>query len=275
VAETPVPSSPAQFRSLLAGELDVALTSPDNVLAYRYVPANPLGQVLDARIVGAVDRGLGLALYGRPGITDAEQLRGATLGVDVATSGFALAMYELADSLGVSREEYDVAALGSTPKRLEALLEGRCDATMLNAGNELVAETAGCRALARVADVCRPYLGTVVAVVGPEHLEPARRLASALRDTAEDICSGRAEAVAVEEATTRLRLDEATARRYVERLALDDEGMVTKAEVPVDALETLVRLRRRWLPTVIAGVDPLAAALAPSSGLVDPGPGTP
>ncbi len=33
--------------------------------------------------------------------------------------------------------------LGSTPRRLEALLAGDCDATMLNAGNELVAERPG------------------------------------------------------------------------------------------------------------------------------------
>ena len=42
VTEHPVASSPAQFRSLLDGELHVALTSPDNVLAYRFSPHNPL-----------------------------------------------------------------------------------------------------------------------------------------------------------------------------------------------------------------------------------------
>ena len=56
-------SSPAQFRSLLDGELDVALTSPDNVLAYRFDPGNPLGQVADVRIVSAIDRGMGLGLW--------------------------------------------------------------------------------------------------------------------------------------------------------------------------------------------------------------------
>ena len=60
VVEHPVPSSPAQFRALASGELQVALTSPDNVLAYRFNPDNPLGGLLDARVVGAVDRALGL-----------------------------------------------------------------------------------------------------------------------------------------------------------------------------------------------------------------------
>jgi ABC-type nitrate/sulfonate/bicarbonate transport system substrate-binding protein len=66
VSEQPVASSPAQFRALLDGSLDIGLTSPDNVLAYRFSPGNPLGGVSDVRIVAAVDRGMGLGLYGRP-----------------------------------------------------------------------------------------------------------------------------------------------------------------------------------------------------------------
>ncbi|MGH3358629.1 MAG: hypothetical protein ACRDO7_07480, partial [Nocardioidaceae bacterium] len=60
VTEVLVDSSPAQFRALMSGELDAALTSPDNVLAYRFDPHNPLRTTTDARIVGAVDRGMGL-----------------------------------------------------------------------------------------------------------------------------------------------------------------------------------------------------------------------
>ncbi len=105
VAEVPVASSPGQFRSLVDGEIDVAFTSPDNVLAYRFSPANPLGGVLDVGIVSGIDRGLGLALYGRPGFAGPGQLRGARVGVDVPVSGFALAMYALTESLGVRRGE--------------------------------------------------------------------------------------------------------------------------------------------------------------------------
>src|SRR5512133_1939743 len=151
VTETAVPSSPGQFAALLDGSLDVVLTSPDNVLAYRYSPTNPLGRTADARIVSAVDRGLGLALYAG---SDAQTLRGGRFAVDVPGSGFAFAMYALAESVGLGRDDYEVVALGSTPKRLQALLRGECAATMLNAGNELHAEAAGYRALAAVSRTC-------------------------------------------------------------------------------------------------------------------------
>jgi ABC-type nitrate/sulfonate/bicarbonate transport system substrate-binding protein len=267
VREVAVSSSPAQFRSLLDGELAVALTSPDNVLAYRFNPHNPLGELADVRIVAAIDGGLGLGLYGRPG-TNAEDLRGARVGVDVATSGFALALYALADSLGVARGEYELVALGSTPRRLEALLAGACTATMLNAGNELVAQARGCVRLAGVAESLAPYLGTVVAVAGEQHLDVAGRLSRALLDTAAEITGGGLTEEAAAAATRRLGLDDDLARRYVDRLRDAVDGLVPSGEVDRGALATLVRLRTTYLPTVVDGVEVLDAALAEGSGLV-------
>lgn len=267
VDASPVSSSPGQFAALRDGALDVALTSPDNVLAYRFSPGNPLGTLLDASIVGSVDRGLRLGLYLRPGLSGADDLRGAVVGVDVPTSGFAVALYALADSLGVSRDEYTLEALGSTPRRLEALLDGRCDATMLNAGNELVAEQRGCLRLASVADVCAPYLGTVVAVVGDAHLEAAERLTDALATTASQVLRGELDAETKEAATEVLGLDDALAQRYVEGLKSPGDGLTT-GPVDEEALRTLVSLRRRYFPEKVEGNDALAHALDPDRGLV-------
>ena len=268
VDEVPVTSSPAQFRSLLDGELDVALTSPDNVLAYRFNPANPLGELADVRIVAAIDRGMGLGLYGRPGTTPSD-LVGAAFGVDVGTSGFALAMYALADSLGVTRDQYELVTLGSTPRRLEALLAGDCTATMLNAGNELIAEQRGCVRLASGADLLSPYLGTVVAIAGETRLDVARRLSDALVETAREIVGGGLDEEAAASAGRRLELDGELAQRYVERLRDPRDGLVRDGVVDRGALETLVRLRTTYLPSPApGGGDVLDAALDEGSGLV-------
>jgi hypothetical protein len=261
VEEVPVTSSPGQFRSLLDAEIDVAFTSPDNVLAYRFSPTNPLGGVLDVGIVNGIDRGLGLALYARPGFDQPEQLVGARVGVDVPVSGFALALYALTDSLGVPRGRYELLALGSTPRRLGALLAGDCDATMLNAGNELAAEEAGCVRLASVADVCAPYLGTVTAVAGSSRLAEARALGMALAAAIDDIRSGAVDDVAVAQAASRLDVSPTVARRYVDRLRDDREGLLPGAAVDPDALETVAGLRRRFLPEVVDGADVLSRPL--------------
>jgi hypothetical protein len=268
VTEHLVTSSPGQFEALLDGRYDAVLTSPDNVLAYRYVADNPLGRTVDVRIVCAIDRGMGLALYGRPGLDGSEQLSGGILGVDIPTSGFALAMYAVLDGIGLVPDNHRVLALGSTPMRLEALLNGACDATMLNAGNELKAEAAGCVVLGRVSDLGRPYLGTVLAVVGETRTAVAKRLAAALLETSRDIAASRVDALVVEEAIDALSLSTALAGRYLLRLKAKDEGLVRDGRVDPPSIRTLVDLRRRYLPHYGAGPDPLDAALGPDSALL-------
>ncbi|HEX6150730.1 hypothetical protein [Nocardioides sp.] len=264
VAERLVPSSPAQFRSLIDGELHLALTSPDNVLAYRFDPQNPLGRLVDVRILAAVDRGLGLGVWARPGATF-DDVRGAAVGVDVPGSGFALALFTLLERHGIGRDEYDVVQLGSTPKRLQALLDGDCAATMLGAGNELLADAAGCVPLARVRDELTPYLGTVLAVVRDEHLEVGRDLAAALTATGRRIVTGELATEAVAAARSRLDLGPELAERYVAGLADEREGLVPDGVVDPDALRTLVDLRRHWVPRVVDGRDVL------EDGWRDPG----
>lgn len=259
VAETAVASSPAQFAALLDGTIDAALTSPDNVIAYRFVAGNPLGRTADVRIVSAVDRGLGLALYARPGVSSAAGLKGEVIGVDVPDSGFAFALYAALEALGLRPGHYRTVALGSTPRRLEALLGGGCAATMLNAGADLRAEEAGA---VRLAGVPRPYLGTVLCSLGGD---PAvRALADDLRATARTILSGEADTIATEEAAKALRLPEAAATRYLDRLKDPDEGLVADGLADVESLSTVLGLRRRY------GDAPTGDLL--KRGLLDPSP---
>jgi ABC-type nitrate/sulfonate/bicarbonate transport system substrate-binding protein len=274
VTESPVDSSPAQFRALLAGEIDAALTSPDNVVAYRLVPENPLGATADVRIVLGVDRGLGLALYGRRGLTSAADLRGGVVGVDVRTSGFAFAAYEILGRRGLAiGRDYRVREMGSTPRRLEALLASDCDATMLNAGNDLRADDAGLPRLGRVVDVSSPYLGTVLAVAGGPTVA-VRALAAALREAGAQLRAGNTTEAALREAEA-IGLTPELAHRYVERLLDPDEGLVVDLPSHLAGLTPVIALRRRHSPGGLDDHDALATALAAGSGLVDVDPTEP
>lgn len=285
VVEQPVPSSTEQFRALLDGDLDAALTSPDNVAAYRLVPANPLGRTADVRIVLGVDRGLGLALYGRPGIGTAQAVRGGVVGVDVAESGFAFALYEILAAAGLRRgDDYTVVELGSTPRRLDALLAGGCDATMLNAGSNLRAEAHGCHRLRRAVDACRPYLGTVLATTGAACERDAERLGAlvaALREVLARLAGPAASTgangsggladleLAMAAAGSAFGLEPAAARRYVAGLRDPADGLVASGEPDSAALVAVLRLRQRH--SRLAGAEALAGPdpAAPPPGLVD------
>jgi ABC-type nitrate/sulfonate/bicarbonate transport system substrate-binding protein len=250
VHESSVVSSPAQFAALDAGELDVVLTSPDNVLAYRFLSANPLGRNLPVEIVAAIDRGLGLSLCVGPGVTDVEAVRHGVVAVDVPQSGFAFVAYALLQRAGLAPGDYSVEALGSTPRRASALIEGACAATVLNAGNELRAQGAGCRVLSRVGDL-GPYLGTVVAALAcPDQVAaPRLRLTDALLDTSREILGGGLEVEVVESAARLLGLDEDEARAHRDCLLDPERGLIPDGRVDAASVKTLVELRRAYLPT--------------------------
>ncbi|EWM18290.1 ABC transporter substrate-binding protein [Kutzneria sp. 744] len=262
VVEVPASSSREQFAALIDGELDAVMTNPDNVVAYRCVPDNPLGRQVDVRILAALDRGLGLSLFAAPGITE---LQGGTLGVDVPGSGFAFVGYELLQRLGIS---YGITALGSTPRRATALLTGACTMTVLNAGNELRAEHRGARRLATVTDI-GPYVGAVLASTGDSLQRNGfdlRSLVGVLLRTARDIVTGRRRPELLMAAVQdRLEFDEYLARRHIAVLTSPATGLTPTGRFRDAELKTVLELRNRHTKADLDGRAVLAHGLIDTS----------
>lgn len=268
VTEVPATSSPQQFTDLFAGELDAALTNPDNVLAYRCVPENPLRRTGDVRILYAVDRGLGLALFTPPGHADLDHVRGGTVAVDVPGSGFAFVTLELLARRGLRAGiDYTVESFGSTPKRALALLAGTCDATVLNAGNDLLAERRGAHRIDSVGTI-GPYVGAVLAGTGEaldRDREALRSMVRILREVGTALIRGEHRELALSAAKQRLDLDDDGARRYLETLTDPNNGLVPDGRISPAELATLIDLRNRHRP----GDQPLDPDQVLRSGLVD------
>lgn len=267
IEEVPARSSVQQLAELLGGELDAVLTSPDNLLAAAGSPAG----AAEVRLLAAVDRGLGLSLFGAPGVGPA-QLRGGVFAVDVARSGFAFVGYELLARLGLrAGRNYQVRELGTTPHRATALIAGECTMSVLNAGSDLRAEAAGCARIARASSL-GPYLGTVLAAAadrvgtGPDATR-LRALTTIVRSATRDLLADDEDvgALAAEVTTARLGLTGASVARHLRTLADPREGLVADGRVDPAALATLRRLRERHG----AGGAELATLCAPGSPLVD------
>lgn len=251
VVESAVTSSPDQFRSLEAGELDLAITSPDNVLAYRFVSTNPLGRILPVRIVSAVDRGLGLSLCLAPSLTGVDEVRGRIVGVDVPQSGFAFVAFELLERAGLRDGDYQVASLGSTPRRAAALVGEECAATILNAGNELRARSAGCTIVSSVSEI-GPYLGTVVATLESNDVagvEVRRRFVDVLLETSRDVVERRIDEEVIDAARSLLGLSLEDATAHAACLRDSVHGLVPSGRVDAASIATLLELRRAHRPT--------------------------
>ena len=118
--------------------------------------------------------GMGLGLYARPGLTAAD-LRGAEVGVDVPAPGSRWRSTRWPTDSAWPGADYELV----DPRLDPASAARRCSpasatATMLNAGNELLAEAAGCVRLAAAATTCRRTSAPCVAVVGDAHARRRR-----------------------------------------------------------------------------------------------------
>jgi ABC-type nitrate/sulfonate/bicarbonate transport system substrate-binding protein len=244
VEQLPVASSPAQFASLMDGEYDAVLTSPDNVATYVLNERNPLGRRLDVEILRAVDRGGRLSLVAAPGTVTLAALAGRRFAVDVPTSGFAFVGFELLRRAGLEAgRDYEVVTAGATPRRRQLLADGAFEATLLNAGHEARAARSGAHVLGVVSDVVRPYLGTVLATRAGVDTPALRALLEAWDDAEKAVLdpANRAEVIALL-ARQPDTDDEIAAQMYV--TLLDPlHGICAGGDVDPDAFEAVLRLR--------------------------------
>lgn len=271
VTEEPVPSSPAQFRSLLAGDFDLVLTSPDNVAAYRLTDSNPIGTRMDVRILLGLDAGLGLSVMAASGIETVEALRGRTIAVDVPASGFALALFRVLAQHGLRRDrDFAVASLGSTPGRRESLLAGECDATLLNAGHDIRAEMAGCRRLVRITEALSPYFGTVLAATGAwldGHLDSAGRFADAWLEATAVVLDPSERAFVEPLLAEELALTGSGVAAGYEMVRSARDGLIADGRVEDSRLLTILETRASF-GGPNTGVDASPSGIA-ASGIVD------
>lgn len=231
-------SSPAQFQSLSNREIDVAITSPDNVLLYGTTATNPLNAQLPIRMIRAIDRGLGLALFTTTEISNPADLPGSAIAVDVVKSGFALLLFTMLADLGISRDQVDFPELGATPKRLTAVLAGEADGTILNAESRIGAQEAGLKQWRTSRDISDHYLGTVLAVHEDFDVDTQQRIVGMWNETTTWLLTA-------SESEVRAALDASGlgSSAYVELLRDPDFGLLTEPSVQRADLDELCRIR--------------------------------
>jgi ABC-type nitrate/sulfonate/bicarbonate transport system substrate-binding protein len=99
-----------------------------------------------------------LSLVAKPDISCPTDLRGRTVSLDAATTGYAFALFDMLDSAGLKEGDYAVVKVGGMAQRFDDLCRGTNAATLLSAPYDLLAQRAGLRVLARLQG---PYQGNV------------------------------------------------------------------------------------------------------------------
>ena len=154
---TPTPNSVFQIENLLAGKFDVAISTFDNVVAYQEGQGEvALATPPDLFAFMGGQYGA-VRLVAQPDIDSIAALKGRSLAVDAATTGYAFVLKKILARGGLAEGDYSLERLGGTAARAEALMQGRTAATILTSPLEIVPESRGYRRLASAVDAIGPY----------------------------------------------------------------------------------------------------------------------
>jgi ABC-type nitrate/sulfonate/bicarbonate transport system substrate-binding protein len=149
-------SSTDQQQALIAGRFDIGVQQPDHV-----VRAVERGG--DLFIFMALAHAPDLTLVGACGLSGLEELRGRTLAVDGARTGYALLLRELLKRSGVDPAEVRFEEVGGSEQRFQAMKSGAAAATLLNPPFDASLLKSGYVCLARINEAFPTYPGSVMA----------------------------------------------------------------------------------------------------------------
>jgi len=117
--------APDHNRGMAEGRWDMTLSSADTMIARTTTDG------VDYLLFMQAEEGLSAYLIGQANVKSVEQLRGKRLAGDPGDSNLDLIRKKILRHHGIDDTEYEIDIIGSSPKRLEAFLQGRITAAML------------------------------------------------------------------------------------------------------------------------------------------------
>jgi len=244
------PNSVEQIRNLMSGKYDLGTTAYDNVVAYQEgqgeteLPTQPDLFAFMGGYSGS------LRFVTQPDIKTYAALKGKTVGVDAATTGFAFILYKLAAMNGLSTSDYKVERLGGTPARVQALMEGKIAGTMISSPSELLPESKGYFRLGDTTATFGPYQASIgvarrawAAKHGDELVAFIRAYVAGMDWLQDPANKDEAIAIYVKHIPSA---PQPAAQKAYEVMFAADEGFQKKAKIDLDGCRTVLKLRSEF-----------------------------
>ena len=153
VRVTYAPSADELPRVLADGRVQIIHSTADNVVKIHDVDK------LDVALVIGGDNAHN-HIIAQQDIGSLEDLRGKTIALDTATSGYAYVLYAILKRHGLNKGDYALKTVGATPRRLEAMLNDHSNkAAVLNPPFSIQAVRAGLKDMGSTVSMMGPYQG--------------------------------------------------------------------------------------------------------------------
>jgi ABC-type nitrate/sulfonate/bicarbonate transport system substrate-binding protein len=244
------PNSVTQMTELSQGKFDIAITAVDNIIAYVEDQGEaPIGPQPEFFAFMGSDSGF-LNLVGSTGIARIEDFAGKTLSVDALTTGYAFVLYELLRRHGLERSAYGLRRVGGMVQRLNSLIEGNEDGTLLSAPSNLLAKGHGLRPLVKATSVLGRYQGNVAAARRSWAKENAESVVAFIRGYKQSIGwlyepANRSEALDILVRNVPVMTHDLAEASYAELLDPQD-GFFKDCNIDLRGLNCVLELRSRY-----------------------------
>jgi ABC-type nitrate/sulfonate/bicarbonate transport system substrate-binding protein len=149
-------SSASQLDALKSGAFDIGFQQCDHVV-------RAVEQGSDLFMFMALAHAPELTFVVAPGIRTFADLRGKTIAVDGARSGYALVLRRLLAEKGLRADAYVFAEIGGSRERYDAVRDGTAAASLLNPPFDRSLMAAGCGSLGTTAQYFPTYTGSIAA----------------------------------------------------------------------------------------------------------------
>ena len=247
---TPTPNSVYLMQNLDAGKFDIAFAAIDNVVGYQEGQGEaPLPRPPEFFAFVGQQHG-GVRLYARPEYERIEDLKGKSLAVDAATTGYAFVLRKLLQKAGLGEGDYTFDRLGGTGQRAQALMDGKTAATIVTSPLDIVPASKGMRRLGNVVDDIGPYQGTCGVTRRSWAREHEAELVGFIRAYLQAMRwltdpAHRAEAVAIYRKELPQASEEAAQKAW-DALTGEREGLQRDGRLDRAGIETVLALRSEY-----------------------------
>jgi ABC-type nitrate/sulfonate/bicarbonate transport system substrate-binding protein len=255
------PNSVEMAKNLYNGKYDLALTAIDNIIAYNEGQGETTDVPANAGFVAlfGVDNGM-LSVMAKSDNATIKDLKSKTFSVDAMTTGFAFVQREMLKKNGMTDADVKWVKVGGGAQRLEALLKGEQDATLLNAPLDLAAEAKGFKRLIRATDELGAYQG-IAGAAKRENAEKNRAQIVAFIRGFKDSVGWLADPTNKEEALAifigRMKGMERPAAEKAYAVLTDAKtGIYRDLKISEDGLKMVMRLRSEYAEPKRSLTDP-------------------
>lgn len=241
--------SVAEIKNMMAGKYQFGTTSFDNSIAYTEGQADI--KIPDYDIVGIMGVHSGMnSVVTRPEIKTYDDIKGKVAASDALNSGYGVMLFAILDKHGLKlNRDYTAIAVGSGPKRLEAMKEKKAVVAALSAPEDTEAKKEGFNILDNaVTALGVPYQGSAYVVRrswAKAHPKEVSSFIRAIVAATDYVFADKAGAVEVLHAhVKKLTPDDL---KVVYKALTDEKGGLTRgAKMNMDGVRTLLKLRTEY-----------------------------